>query len=106
MHGIGGLKETVVKRYEKKNESLGKLNQYYKELISAQQRDDTRALHRIRKKRSAVIDEYRRIKIHPSYEGMATFLKMPLGTVSTGISRMKGAVRNILEELYHEKLPL
>ena len=106
LHGIGRLKETVVKRYEKKNESLGKLNQYYRELISAQQRDDTWALLRIRKRRSAVIDEYRRIKIHPSYEGMATFLKIPLGTVSTGVSRMKGAVRNILEELYHEKLPL
>ena len=106
LHDIGRLKETVVKRYERKNESFGKLNQYYRELISAQLRDDRHAMFRIRKKRASAIEEYRRIKIHPSYEGLAIFLEMPLGTVSTGISRMKGAVRNILEELYHEKLPL
>ena len=106
LHSIGRLKETVVTRYEKKNESLGKLGKYYRELISAQHRDDHQAMSRIRKKRASAIEEYRRIKIHPSYEGLATFLQIPLGTVSTGISRMKGAVRNILEELYHEKLPL
>ncbi len=106
LHSIGRLKETVVKRYEKKNESLGKLNQYYRELISAQHRDDHQAMSRIRKKRAGAIEEYRRIKTHPSYEGLVMFLEIPLGTVSTGISRMKGVVRTILEELYHEKLPL
>jgi DNA-directed RNA polymerase specialized sigma24 family protein len=106
LHGIGALKNTVARRYKKKNENLGKLGTYHRELIKAQRRDDKEAMARIRKKRDSVIAEYQRIKIHPSYEGIAGFLAVPLGTVSTGISRMKGAVRNILEELYHEKLPL
>ena len=106
LSGIGGLKKTVARRYEKKNASLAKLGTYHRELIMAQSRDDKQAMIRIRKKRDSVIAEYHKIKIHPSYEGIAGFLTLPLGTVSTGISRMKRAVRNILEELYHEKLPL
>ena len=59
----------------------------------------------MRRRREKLLDEYRRIKIHPSYESLARFLRKPLGTVSTGISRMKSAVRVVLEE-YHEKLSL
>ena len=53
-----------------------------------------------------MLEEYRRIRIHPSYERIARFLGIPLGTVSTGVARMKRAVREIVEELYNEKLPL
>jgi RNA polymerase sigma factor (sigma-70 family) len=106
LHSVGRLKETVVKRYERKHDCLGKLNQYHRELIDAQHRGDSGALTRIRKKRAYAIEEYRRINTHPTYDGIARFLNIPLGTVSTGISRMKRAVRNIFEELYHEKLSL
>jgi len=106
LQSVGRLKEAVVNRYEKKNDSFGKLNLYYRELIRAQHTGDRHAVARIRKKRIGALEEYRRIKINPSYDGLAGFLGIPLGTVSTGISRMKGAVRTILEELYHEKLPL
>jgi RNA polymerase sigma factor (sigma-70 family) len=105
MKGIDSLKEAVVHRYARKSRSLGKLHIYYMDLMRAQQEGDRHAAALIRNKRKSALDEYRRIKIHPSYEGLAGFLEIPLGTVSTGISRMKSAVRSILEELYHEKLP-
>ena len=106
LYGIGRLKEAVADRYERRNESYGRLNLYYLELIRAQHRGDLQAVARIRKKRAGALVEYHRTKIHPSYEGLAGFMEIPLGTVSTGISRMKRAVRTILEELYDEKLPL
>lgn len=106
MKSIDSLKEAVVYRYERKSRSLGKLNLYYMDLIRAQREGDHRAAAIIRNRRKSALEEYRRIKIHPSYEGLSVFLGIPLGTVSTGISRMKGAVRSILEELYNEKLPL
>jgi RNA polymerase sigma factor (sigma-70 family) len=106
MAGIDELKDSVVHRYEKKQESFEKLNQLYRRLVRAQRERDRDAERRYRQKRSRVLEEYRRIKIHPSYERLAHFLDIPLGTVSTGVARMKRAVRMIVEDRYHEKLPL
>jgi RNA polymerase sigma factor (sigma-70 family) len=104
--GIDELKESVARRYERKQESFEKLNQLYRRLVHAQKERDREAEDRYRQKRSRLLEEYRRIKIHPSYERLARFLGIPLGTVSTGVARMKRAVRKIVEDRYHEKLPL
>jgi RNA polymerase sigma factor (sigma-70 family) len=104
--GIDELKETLVRRYERKQESFEKLNQLFRRLVRAQKERDFDAENRCREKRSRLLEEYRRIRIHPSYERIARFLGIPLGTVSTGVARMKRAVREIVEELYDEKLPL
>ena len=57
-----------------------------------------------KKKRNKVLEEYRRVKLTPSYESLSHFLGFPIGTVSTGIMRMKGAVRNYLKEHNNEEM--
>jgi len=104
--GINELKESIVHRYKRRQDNLERLNVLHREIVRSQKDHDTEALARYREKRDRLLEEYRRIKIHPSYESLARFLAVPLGTVSTGISRMKRAVREILKELYHEELPL
>lgn len=102
--GIDFLRNAMLKKYELRNRILEKLSALHETLLENQKgyKHDTIIL--LRKKREKILEEYKRIKLNPSYESIAEVLKLPLGTVSTGIARMKKAVRNAIEELYHEEL--
>ncbi len=102
LSGIDLLRNAMIRKYEMKNRSLAKLNLLHQEVLRTQRDGKHGEAAYIRKKRERVLEEYRRMKLNPSYEGIAEFLKLPLGTVSTGIARMKKAVKNVLEELYEE----
>jgi hypothetical protein len=60
----------------------------------------------VKKKREKVFIEYKRVKLNPAYESIAKFLRLPIGTVSTGIMRMKRAATAYLGEEKHETLPV
>jgi RNA polymerase sigma factor (sigma-70 family) len=98
MMNVTRLKESVVRKYAKKHAVLEKLNVLHGSLLRVQNEGKLEEIPGLRRRREKLIEEYRRIKIHPSYESLARFMGIPLGTVSTGISRMKSAVREILEE--------
>jgi RNA polymerase sigma factor (sigma-70 family) len=106
LSGLNRLKESIVTRYRRRQSKLERLNMLYRQILQSQEKQDTDGTLRLKEIRDRVLVEYRRIKMHPSYRSIAAFLDAPLGTVSTGIARMKRAVGAILQELYHEKLPL
>jgi RNA polymerase sigma factor (sigma-70 family) len=106
LYGISRLKESALRRYERKQQSLDKLNVLFRDIVRSQKDGDAEETAKLRKRRDRLLEEYRRIKIHPSYEGLAGFLELPMGTISTNVSRMKRDVRAILEDVCHEKLPL
>jgi hypothetical protein len=45
-----------------------------------------------------VLDEYMKVKLNPSYESISRFTRLPMGTVSSGIQRMKRSVKRYIEE--------
>jgi RNA polymerase sigma factor (sigma-70 family) len=106
LSGLNRLKDSIVHRYKRRQDKLDKLNLLFRQILQSQEEQDAGSTRHLKEKRDRMVVEYRRIKLHPSYESIAVFLEVPLGTVSTGIARMKRAVGAILEDLYHEKLPL
>jgi len=52
----------------------------------------------LRKRRERLLDDYARVKLNPSYRSISRFLKLPTGTVSSGIMRMKTSVQQIVKQ--------
>jgi hypothetical protein len=96
------IRNSMVEKYRIRNRLSKKLSDLYYELLKHQKEGDITAAERIKKKRENVLEEYRRVKLNPSYETIARFLEYPIGTVSTGIKRMKSAVKSYLKEHFHE----
>jgi RNA polymerase sigma factor (sigma-70 family) len=102
LSGINMIRNSMVEKYRIRNRLSKKLSDLYYELLKHQKEGDITAAERIKKKRENVLEEYRRVKLNPSYETIARFLEYPIGTVSTGIKRMKSAVKSYLKEHFHE----
>jgi hypothetical protein len=98
LSSINRLKDKMVRKYELKNDTYEKLNLLYHEILRQQREGVIESAQIMKKKQDKLLQEYWRIKLNPSYSSLADFLNLPLGTVSTGISRMKSAVRNIIGE--------
>jgi len=97
--GIRALRYTLSHKYRVRNRCLQRLNVLYSQLISVQSENDRSAAEKVKKKRKKVLDEYRKVKLNPSYESISKFTGLPMGTVSSGIQRMKKNVRHYVEEL-------
>ncbi len=104
LKSIDAVRDSMLRKYEMRHEHLSKLNVLYCAILEGQRAGNEQEVHRLKVKREKILEEYRRVKLNPSYESIAEFLDVPVGTVSTGISRMKSAVRGILKEQYDEKL--
>jgi RNA polymerase sigma factor (sigma-70 family) len=102
LYGIDLLRNAMLKKYEVRGRVLDKLSALHEALLDNQKVSKNDEIILLRKKRERILEEYRRIKLNPSYESIAEVLQLPLGTVSTGIARMKKAVRNAIEEHYKE----
>jgi hypothetical protein len=94
----------MAEKYRVKNRLYRRLNALYYEILRNQKEKNQSIVEKAKKKRNKVLDEYRRVKMNPSYESIAKFLGLPIGTVSSGILRMKKDVKYYLEEHYHEKM--
>lgn len=106
LSGIDEIRNSMIDKYEIKNGLLDNLNTLFYRLLKDQESGKLGVSEKIKKKRDRVLTEYRKVKLNPSYESLSRFLKIPIGTVSTGISRMKKAVKCYLKEHYHEGMPI
>ncbi len=104
LKNIDVVRSSMLRKYEMKHEHLSRLNMLHHAILRGQRDRNKSEVHLLKVKREKIIEEYRRVKLNPSYESIARFLDVPIGTVSTGISRMKSAVRGILKEQYDEKM--
>ncbi|MFW6181775.1 MAG: sigma-70 family RNA polymerase sigma factor [Spirochaetota bacterium] len=98
LHGLEQVRSSMTARYRAKERLSAKLGSLYLQFVRCQKENRDEHAERYRRRRDRVLEEYRRVKLNPSYESIARFLDVPLGTVSTGIARMKKAARAILEE--------
>ena len=104
--GIGEIRKSMTEKYRLKNKLFQRLNNLFYEIIKKQKEKNHQALEKLKKKRNIVLDEYKRVKLNPSYSSLSQFLGLPIGTVSTGIMRMKEDVRQFIKERYREKMSL
>jgi RNA polymerase sigma factor (sigma-70 family) len=103
--GIDRIKGSMVDRYEFKRALLQKLSELFYVIRRCQKKGDDTEVKEFRKKRDTLLHEYRRVKLNPSYKSISEFLRTPMGTVSSGILRMKQNVKQILKELHYEEMP-
>lgn len=106
LNGISEIRNTMVEKYRLKNRLLQRLSDLYYDIIKKQKESNESEVEKLKKKRNKVLEEYRRVKLTPSYDSISHFLGFPIGTVSTGIMRMKSAVRSFLKEQYNEEMPV
>ncbi len=95
----------MLEKYRLKNKLFQRLNVLYHDILKNQDENNKIEVEKLKKKRNKVLDEYKRVKLTPSYESLSQFLGFPIGTVSTGIMRMKSAVQKFLKEHYDEEMP-
>jgi len=98
LEGIDDIRRSMVRRYEFKRELLLKLASVYYMIMQHQREGDARKVDGLREKRKKFILEYRHAKLNPSYRSISGFLGLPLGTVSSGIMRMKSYAQHIVEQ--------
>jgi DNA-directed RNA polymerase specialized sigma24 family protein len=106
---LGGLREirlSMEEKYRLKSRLNRRLNELYFELLAAQKEKNEEKARKVKKKREKVFIEYKRVKLNPAYESISKFLGLPIGTVSTGIMRMKRAAAPLLGKENHETLPV
>lgn len=101
---IDQIRDSIVEKYRAKSELLQKLNMLYLSIVKNQELCNRSAVGKLKEKRQKLLEQYDRIKLTPSYESLAQFLSMPLGTISTGVARMKNAVKCYLKEYCHEEV--
>ena len=106
LDGISEIRNTMVEKYRLKNKLLQRLSDLYYDIIRKHRERNESEVEILKKKRNKVLEEYRRVKLTPSYESLSHFLGLPIGTVSTGIMRMKSAVRSFLKEHCNEEMPV
>ncbi|HEB32930.1 MAG TPA: sigma-70 family RNA polymerase sigma factor [Spirochaetes bacterium] len=105
LNGISVIRNTMLEKYRLKNKLFQRLNDLYYGILKSQEENNKIEVEKLKKKRNKVLDEYKRVKLTPSYESLSQFLGFPIGTVSTGIMRTKSAVQNFLKERYDEEMP-
>jgi RNA polymerase sigma factor (sigma-70 family) len=96
--GIDGVRHSMTRRYEIKRDLLFKLTAVYFGITRCQSEGDKEKLVNLRKRRERLLDDYARVKLNPSYRSISRFLKLPTGTVSSGIMRMKTSVQQIVKQ--------
>ena len=89
---------------ENMRKNLDRLGGLYREILEKEADREGDVTGRLKKRRDALIEEYRKIRLNPSYKSIASFLGIPIGTVSTSIARMKKTVRIVLQEMRHEEM--
>jgi|GEM_PF-1244873 len=106
LEGLEDIRSSIAEKYRLKNRLFQRLNDLYFQIIKNQKEGNESVIEKLKKKRNKVLEEYRRVKLNPSYESIGRFLRLPIGTVSTGIMRMRTTLRNYFEECYGEKMPV
>jgi DNA-directed RNA polymerase specialized sigma24 family protein len=110
LRGLREIRLSMEEKYRLKSRLNRRLNELYFELLAAQKEKNEERVRKVKKKREKVFIEYKRVKLNPAYETISKFLGLPIGTVSTGIMRMKRAAAVFLEEgemeERHETLPI
>ncbi|MFW6139049.1 MAG: RNA polymerase sigma factor [Spirochaetota bacterium] len=106
VRGLDSIRNSMVVKYRSRNLLLQKLTTVYQNILNAQREGNREEVSRYRKKQSRLLNEYRSLKLNPTYRSLADFLNVPPGTVSTGISRMKEAVRKCLKGYAHERMQI
>ena len=104
LEGIDGIRNSMVRKYAAHRDILDRLGGLYREIIEKSSDREDDVIVRLKKRRDTVMEEYRKIRLNPSYKSIALFLGIPLGTVSTSIARMKKNVRIVLQEMRHEEM--
>lgn len=104
IRGLEMVRTSMAEKYRMKNRLYRRLNALYYEILRNQKEKNQSIVEKVKKKRNKVLDEYKRVKMNPSYESIAKFLGLPIGTVSSGILRMKKDVKYYFEEHYREKM--
>jgi RNA polymerase sigma factor (sigma-70 family) len=105
LFGIDRIKGSLIEKYEIKRSILQKLTALFYRIMRCQREGDEKQAGELKKKRDNLLREYRRVKLNPSYKNISNFLKLPQGTVSAGILRMKQSVKQILKEHHYEEMP-
>lgn len=95
--GIDMVRCTITGRYEQKQELLMKLNEVYRTIMYLEREGDTDRVRVEKIRQNRLLDVYEHLRLNPSYKSIAEFLMLPVGTVSSGILRMKACVRRIVE---------
>lgn len=103
---IDVIRNSLLKKYEMRNKHLSRLTTLHHAILKGQREGKDEEVLQLKVKKEKVLEEYRRVRLNPSYESISQALGLPLGTVSTGIARMRSAVRNVMKESYDEKLPV
>ena len=104
LRGLEQVRSSMTGKYRSKERLSAKLGGLYLQIVRCEKEKKEREAEMHRSRRDRVLEEFRRVKLNPSYESIAGFLGAPLGTVSTGISRMKTAAQAILKEQADETL--
>ena len=94
----------MAEKYRLKNKLYQKMNIFYYEILKNQKENNEPAVEKVKKKRNKVLDDYSKVKMNPSYESISHFLGFPMGSVSSGIMRMKREVQQFIREHHHEKV--
>ncbi len=97
LEGIDRVRCTIARRYEQKEGLLIKLNEVYRRIVYLQREGDFGRAQVEKNRQKRLLAEYEHLRLNPSYKNIAEFLVLPVGTVSSGILRMKACVRRIVE---------
>lgn len=98
LRGLEQVRSSMAGRYRARDRLSAKLGGLYLQVLRSQKEHQDERAEMYRRRRDRVLEEFQRVKLNPSYESIARFLDVPLGTVSTGISRMKKAAQVIIKE--------
>jgi RNA polymerase sigma factor (sigma-70 family) len=99
LKGLEQVRGSMADKYRSREKLSERLGSLYLQIVQSQKEGRTAVSESLRRKRDRALEQYRRIRMNPSYQSIGTFLGMPMGTVSTGIARMKLAAQNALKEL-------
>jgi len=102
--GIDKIRNSMIEKYSAKSKFYQRLSVIYYDILKDQKSRNDAMVEKLKKKRDKALEDYNKVKLNPSYKSLAKFLKMPMGSISTGVSRMKNAVKGFLKEHYHEEV--
>ena len=93
---IDGIRCTLARRYARKRDLTIALYDVYGKIMRLEREGDDAGAREEIKRQRRLLDRYGRLTLHPSYKSIARVLGIQLGTVSSGILRMKTRVRDIV----------
>jgi DNA-directed RNA polymerase specialized sigma24 family protein len=104
LEGVRSVRGSMEEKYRLKWRLEHRLNALFYDLLHGQRDGKGDLVGRLKNRQAKLVKDYERVKLNPSYESIAKFLGLPVGTVSTGIMRMKKSVQSRLEETGYEKM--